>query len=351
MFPVGPGRIETSDTDPASSASRCRTRPVTRRGTGDFAITPARIQPCKTWWTDPETGAKSPVFAGLPFMSLYGNYAIHGPIDNFRAPNGGTLRRGFVSHGCFRMEAADVLEVYARIKGVAQACRCTCSASPSALADGTQRRRRQKWIGAAVLADTRLQLRRRLLRDQRAHAAAASAARAARRPAPIAPGYPATFCVADPDARRLGMCVPQAQLDQDFACRPYADMTAQTVPRFNQPAVSAKVCLPHATGWIGDACAADGDCDAGLSCGGAGALAPGVCTQACTAICPDQPGWSETTCVTARAIADAGTCLRRCTPSTNASECGAGQDCVPEARAALPSQTRYVCMPHAAATN
>ena len=32
-------------------------------------------------------------FAGLPFLSFYGNYAIHGPIDNYRAPNGGNLRR------------------------------------------------------------------------------------------------------------------------------------------------------------------------------------------------------------------------------------------------------------------
>lgn len=59
------------------------------------------------------------MFAGLPFLSWSGNYAIHGPIDNFRAANGGTLRRGYVSHGCIRMPSADVLELYGRIKGVA----------------------------------------------------------------------------------------------------------------------------------------------------------------------------------------------------------------------------------------
>src|SRR6267142_560995 len=64
----------------------------------EFAITPSTIQPCKFWWTDPETGKKQPVFAGLPFLSWYGNFAIHGPIDNFRAANGGSLRRGYVSH-------------------------------------------------------------------------------------------------------------------------------------------------------------------------------------------------------------------------------------------------------------
>ena len=103
VFPVGPGKIET---DPTSGEFRESLShfPVASTGRSDFSITPASIQPCKTWWTDPASGEQTPVFGGLPFMSFYGNYAIHGPIDNFRAPNGGNLRRGYVSHGCFRME-------------------------------------------------------------------------------------------------------------------------------------------------------------------------------------------------------------------------------------------------------
>ena len=118
VFPVGPGQIQT---DPTSGEFRESLSyfPVSSTGRSDFQITPSTIQPCKTWWTDPATGTKTPVFGGLPFLSFYGNYAIHGPIDNYRAANGGSLRRGYVSHGCFRMQAADILEVYARIKGVA----------------------------------------------------------------------------------------------------------------------------------------------------------------------------------------------------------------------------------------
>ena len=36
------------------------------------------------------------VFAGMPFMSWSGSYGIHGPIDDYTAPNGGALRRGGV---------------------------------------------------------------------------------------------------------------------------------------------------------------------------------------------------------------------------------------------------------------
>ena len=118
IFPVGVG---TRDTDPTSiTYGESRSYyPIAAYAKQDFVIKPSTIQPCKVWWTDPETGERLPVFAGLPFLSWSGSYAIHGPIDNYRAPNGGSLRRGYVSHGCIRMAAADVLEVYARIKGVA----------------------------------------------------------------------------------------------------------------------------------------------------------------------------------------------------------------------------------------
>ena len=45
--------------------------------TYDFVIKPSTTQPCKFWWTDPATG-QLPVFAGLPFLSWSGSYAIHG---------------------------------------------------------------------------------------------------------------------------------------------------------------------------------------------------------------------------------------------------------------------------------
>ena len=146
VFAIGPGAL---DTDPASTTfgESLSYFPVLDTGRQDFEITPATIQPCKTWWTDAKTGAKSPVFAGLPFLSFRGNYAIHGPVDNYTAANGGSLRRGFVSHGCLRMEAADVLELYARIKGVAR-IPVHVQREPERRVDGTRVDLTTPWIGA-----------------------------------------------------------------------------------------------------------------------------------------------------------------------------------------------------------
>lgn len=344
VFPIGPGRVDQDDNDPEYGESLTY-RPILDRGTGDFAITPASSVACKTWWTDPETGSKSPVFAGLPFMSWSGNYGIHGPIDNFRAPNGGTLRRGFVSHGCVRMEAADILEVYARIHTVAKVP-VHVQREPERRADGSVVDLPSTWIGSSCASDADCDFTGGYCATNHVSNTGFCSAHCTQYCADKR-GYPATFCAPDPDHADAGMCVPRA-LDQDFGCRPYDHMTPQVTARYGQPSVSANVCLPHSPGWIGDHCTGDGDCDAGLACLGATASSTGVCTQACSALCPDQPGWAETTCVNAPMIEAGGSCLRRCTPATNGSECPRDMDCAPEPRASLPSATRYVCVPRAA---
>jgi hypothetical protein len=334
VFPIGPGKIDQDETDPEYGESLTY-RPIIDRGTGDFAITPSTSVACKTWWTDPESGAKSPVFAGLPFMSWHGNYGIHGPIDNFRAPNGGTLRRGYVSHGCIRMEAADILEIYARIHTVARVP-VHVQREPERTAEGGIVDVPSKWVGSSCSADADCNFAGGYCATNPVSHTGFCSAHCTQYCADKT-GYPSTFCVADPEHAGSGMCVPRA-LDVDFGCRPYDHMTPQVATRFNGTA-TANVCLPHSPGWIGDHCGVDGDCNTGLSC------RAGICTQACTAICPDEPGWAETTCVNAPAVASGGTCLRRCTPSTNASECPLDMQCAPEPRAAVPSETRSVCVP------
>jgi hypothetical protein len=119
VFPVGPGALEDgkSKTPIGLFHTGGDTTETKDGGWGYY-------YPCKVWWTDPETHKSSPVFAGLPFIRLSGTpsagYALHGPIDRYTAPNGGSLRRGFVSHGCVRMAAEDIVEVYARIRGRAR---------------------------------------------------------------------------------------------------------------------------------------------------------------------------------------------------------------------------------------
>lgn len=117
VFPVGPGALEEGDKSktPIGLFHTGSEKTATKDGGWGY------FYPCKIWWTDPDTHKQSPVFAGLPFIRLAGTptagYAIHGPIDRYTAPNGGSLRRGFVSHGCVRMAAEDIVEVYARIFG------------------------------------------------------------------------------------------------------------------------------------------------------------------------------------------------------------------------------------------
>jgi len=341
VFPIGPGRVDLTETD-AEYRESLTYEPIIAHRTDDFAITPASSVACKTWWTDPETGDKAPVFAGLPFMSWSGNYAIHGPIDNFRAINGGTLRRGFVSHGCVRMEAADVLEVYGRISTL-PSVPVHVQRERERDADGTTVDLSAKWIGAACSDDNECGYANGFCATNHlshtrfcsAHCTQYCSDRT---------GYAPTFCVADPDHDSQGMCLPRA-VDQNFECRPYDHFAiAHAQPRFHQPAITADVCVPHSPAWIGDHCAGDGDCRTGLSCRGATAQASGTCTASCTAVCPDQPGWATTFCANVPALAAGGSCVRQCTPSSNGAECPNDMQCALAPRAADPAASRYACV-------
>ncbi|MBC7387250.1 MAG: L,D-transpeptidase [Cryobacterium sp.] len=52
-------------------------------------------------------------FGGLPFMEVVSGVGFHGPITNKSGLDAWYLRRGYVSHGCFRMDASDVMELRA----------------------------------------------------------------------------------------------------------------------------------------------------------------------------------------------------------------------------------------------
>jgi hypothetical protein len=339
VFPIGPGQIDLTQTDSEYRESLSY-EPLIRTGNSDFAITPSSSTPCKTWWTDPDTGEQLPVFAGLPFMSWYGNYAIHGPIDNYRAANGGALRRGYVSHGCIRMQAADVLEVYARVRGAASVP-VHVQRAPERAADGTTIDVPAKWIGSPCQTDGECAFADGFCASNpldgrgfcSAHCDGLCADRA---------GYPTTFCVTNPASTTQGMCVPRAQ-SVDFECRPYDQFAVQSAARFAQPDVIADACVPHSPGWIGDHCLADADCRLGTTCFGATGSAPGICSMACTALCPDQPGWATTFCAQVPALSTDGVCVRSCTPSSNGAECPGDMACRSVPRNAQPTAMRYAC--------
>jgi hypothetical protein len=73
-----------------------------------------------SWWYAPRRTSPE-YFAGLPFLRLTARntegantYALHGPITR-------TLTRGYVSHGCIRMAAQDVINLFWMVKKSAAA--------------------------------------------------------------------------------------------------------------------------------------------------------------------------------------------------------------------------------------
>jgi hypothetical protein len=342
VFPVGVGAIDTVAASLTYSESHTM-YPLLATGRSDFTIdttTRASFDPCRIWWTDPATGENLPVFAGLPFMRWSGAYAIHGPITNYRAANGGRLDRGYVSHGCVRMEAADVVEVYGRIRATA---RVPVHVQREAERDAGHARVdvEATWIGAECADAGDCTFAGAECRHN-PYSGRGFCTLPCTRYCPDKTGYPTSFCVADPDGGS-GICVLKATA-QNYRCRPQDHFAPLLQGRFGQPSVTATVCLPGSRGWIGDRCFGDFDCQSGNRCAGAADGQAGICTQRCSRYCPDQEGSPSTFCV-AEADLGGATCVRQCTLSTNASECPAESVCVERGRNGSPTVRRTVCLP------
>lgn len=241
VFPIGPGAIENG-------------KSLTPTGTFYTGSNPSETTdarwgynyPCRIWWTDSETKKKSPVFAGLPFIRLAGpptaGYGIHGPIDRFTAPNGGTLRRGYVSHGCIRMAADDIVEVYARIRGRARTpVRIQQAVERSA--DGAAVDLPSRWIGSECLSNPDCNFDGGVCRIPDG-ATVGTCTRACTRGCPDRAGEASTFCVKDPESG-AGMCVPQSSSVFNDQCDRYAGRIARaaSVARPDNSA-RADVCMP-----------------------------------------------------------------------------------------------------------
>lgn len=300
---------------------------------------------CKYWWRDPATRTNVPVFAGLPFLRLEGaptlGYAIHGPIDSYTTTSGGRLRRGYVSHGCLRMESADVLELAARLKGKKVPVRIQQAVERRV--DGTAVDLTPPWLMSECRSDADCPFPGGTCHRNDWALQGFCSAPCTRTCSLDRFGYPTSFCVADPEDEERGLCTVKADSLND-GCRRYpgfAKVVAE--PRFSQPSVKADVCLPGSGGWIGAPCFASTDC-AGLAGGrceldGASVDRPGFCTVACTKTCPDRAGEAGTFCV---ASGKGGTCASRC---DRQDDCPAGYTCTPSVpRFGSPGTRTSVCL-------
>ena len=307
VYPIGPGAIENGvsltpighfTTGPADTSAGASDNPNVVGGSPW-----SWWYRCKIWWTDPETKKINPVYGGLPLIRLNGpptlGYALHGPVDSFGAPNGGSLRRGYVSHGCIRMRAEDILEVYVLLHGhgkvpvtVQRAVERDQWANAVDLA--------QRWVGSECAQNADCNFTGGTCRQNPyGHSFCTMACNGA---CADRPGEIATACV--PDGKGGGMCVRQASALDNF-CRPNEAFAYKpSMMRFGS-ARAVDGCVPGPEGFVGDPCLSSADCAAGRTCERHG-QGPGLCTQSCDAAhaCPTQNG-IRTACVANR-------CLKAC---------------------------------------
>ena len=352
VFPIGPGAQENGKSLTPVSTGKTGGVFYTRTEMPKGVDGPTSSQAvwswnysCKMWWQD-DAGKWIPVFAGLPFIRLDGPpslaYGIHGPIDKYTQANGGTLRRGYVSHGCIRMEAADLVEVYALIQGKKTPVRVQQAIERRA--DDSAVDIAAKWVGQECKADADCNYTGGFCHMNDYSGRGFCSARCTRTCSDKT-GYAPTFCVTDPSDTTKGMCVSKAELTGNNQCRRYDQFVSKAnVSRFNEAATKATVCMPGTEGWMGDPCKVSTECTGG-ACAPVDDGTRGVCTQACSRTCPDKANFAGTFCVEANdesGLAD-GMCVASC---FNNDDCAVGTTCEVEARNGQPSVTKKVCLPY-----
>lgn len=348
VFPIGPGAIKDGVSLTPVSTGAPEGLFYTRTDVASVADGPTPAQAkwgwnhrCRMWWTG-EDGVKVPVFAGLPFIRLTGpastGYGIHGPVDRYTQRDGGKLRRGFVSHGCMRMESADLVEVYARIQGKRVPVRIQKAIERGS--DGRAMDTGAPWIQTECGTDADCTFPGGICKHN-AYSGRGFCTTRCTRYCSDRTGTPPTFCVTDPDDRRSGICVNQPQAWTD-GCRRYDGFVEATSERFGQPSVKRAACVPGTEGWIGDRCLGDAQCESGRC--DATSEAAGVCTTACTRYCDDKDAsYASTFCV---AVPEGtgmtgGMCTAQC---SNNDDCPVGTTCEAEPRFGQPSVVRKACL-------
>lgn len=339
VFPIGIGKVNYNRGETTYQQSLSY-YPILKKGTNNFTMNPSRSNPCTIWWYDRQTGRNLPVFAGMPFLSWHGSYGIHGPISQYWIPSGGKLQRGYVSHGCIRMEAADILEFYGRIK--------TRTSVPVRVQKAIERRTdgsavdiQQKWILSECTKDAECNFQGGYCKHNPYSTRGFCTAACSRYCNYDKYGYPVTFCVEDGNSGE-GYCTYKHS-SFNYSCRGYDSFKAvDDEPRINYPAITADVCLPGSSGWIGDRCLADTDCMSGKFCEKFASGQPGFCTEGCSKYCPDMSGHYGTFCINHEG---AGRCTITCDPASNGARCGEGFTCAREARYSQSWVQKHVCVP------
>jgi hypothetical protein len=351
VYPIGPGAIKDGSSLTPVSTDRAdqlfylrQDMPTGKQNTNPDYMPWNYSYSCRIWWSNPDSGQRIPVFAGLPFMRLEGAptlaYAIHGPVDSYTMPSGGRLRRGYVSHGCIRMEAADVLELFALTLGHKVPVRV--QQAPERLEDGSQVDVNTPWLLADCTTNDDCSYDGGICHAN-PYTGRGYCTKPCLKYCPDEFGQPVSFCVPDPTDDSQGICTLKGS-DFNNDCRRYPGFQlAPGIPRFGQEGVVADVCLPGSQGWVGAPCFSDLDC--GLA-DGTCVLPPGsenslgFCSTPCELYCPDLASYPGTFCVTAPE--GSGQCVQKC---TNNDDCPTNAQCTPDTpRNGQPGTTATVCL-------
>lgn len=297
-------------------------------------------------------------FDGLPFMRITARnsrgaqtYGFHGPITE-------TLQRGYVSHGCMRMQGPDIVELFwimrqhpgakvsiqaekrftedgelidvtpPELDPVAAWRETACAESETGkgeiieagdftgqlLCDGVSKYRVTVGQGDKVQVSV---TSRAPLTVRASQGDAIEEATGAKDD-----GYyhaSASLRVAED-----GEAIIEVEGDPSRY-----DLTVDVVP-FGSP--------EPADGWVGDSC------EASLQCGDMTCLTDlpgGLCTEACERFCPDRAGAAGTFCVDL-GFDDAGRCVATCDSDT---DCRDGYACTEMPRFNEPETAKSVCVP------
>jgi hypothetical protein len=115
LFKKHMGHIFTASTEKADYVGFLTlVYPIAATVAGPFNQPKEQITDLKTaesiearWWSNKWNDE----FGGFPFLLLeWTGVAFHGPITNYSPMDVWYLRRGYVSHGCHRMDSSDILE-------------------------------------------------------------------------------------------------------------------------------------------------------------------------------------------------------------------------------------------------
>lgn len=241
VYPIGPGALDAhgkSLTPTGQFHASSNTTVVSDSAFGWY-------YQCRFW--DVVDGVRKPVFAGLPFIRLEGmpteGYGFHGPIDHYTDPNGGSLRRGYVSHGCMRMQPNDVQELFFLIH--------RHPSTPVRIQQAIERDANgaavdvdARWVGSECGADADCNFdggRCRFAQGQSRGTCVASCTHGCA----DRDGEGTTFCVRDPAGGSGGICVPQASSVFNASCARYEGrLVLARGQKRPDGSASADVCVP-----------------------------------------------------------------------------------------------------------